>query len=393
MPRVVNRIPALRRHKASGRAYVEIEGRAHYLGKHGTREAQQAYERFVAEWLAREKRPAPPPQGACVSKVIAAYMMHAVAYYRSATGESTGESENMRDSLIPVRRLYGGEPAAEFGVRKLEAVRAELIKSGLSRKVINSRVNRIRRAWRWAASKEMVPAAMVMELQMLAPLAKHRTTAPEGRGVRPVAEDLVRLTLPHMPPAVAAMAELQLLTGCRVGEVLAMKACEIDRSAEPWEYRPSKHKTDHHEDGRGRMIPLGPRAAAIVEKFLDRKPTAHLFDPREASGRRAGMRPCYDRRSYGQAIYRACDRAFRHPEIDAVKPGARTPAQRRELKEWRKRNRWSPLQLRHAAATRIRKLYGLEASQAVLGHAKADVTQVYAERLDGVAREIARSTG
>ena len=40
---------------------------------------------------------------------------------------------------------------------------------------------------------------------------------------------------------------------------------------------------------------------------------------------------------------------------------------------------WSPHQLRHTAATRIREEHGLEAAQVILGHARADVTQVYAE--------------
>ena len=35
---------------------------------------------------------------------------------------------------------------------------------------------------------------------------------------------------------------------------------------------------------------------------------------------------------------------------------------------------------RHSRATEIRQIYGLEASQAVLGHSKADTTQIYAER-------------
>ena len=43
-------------------------------------------------------------------------------------------------------------------------------------------------------------------------------------------------------------------------------------------------------------------------------------------------------------------------------------------------NMRSPLQLRHTAATMIRSQFGLEASQVVLGHARADVTQLYAER-------------
>ncbi len=41
---------------------------------------------------------------------------------------------------------------------------------------------------------------------------------------------------------------------------------------------------------------------------------------------------------------------------------------------------WMPLQLRHTAATVVRSRFGLEAAQVVLGHARADVTQVYAER-------------
>ena len=41
---------------------------------------------------------------------------------------------------------------------------------------------------------------------------------------------------------------------------------------------------------------------------------------------------------------------------------------------------WAPNRLRHTRATEVRKQFGLEAAQVILGHAKADVTQVYAER-------------
>src|SRR5262249_19361178 len=49
---------------------------------------------------------------------------------------------------------------------------------------------------------------------------------------------------------------------------------------------------------------------------------------------------------------------------------------------------WPPNQLRHTAATAIRARYGLDAAEAVLGHAKADVTQVYAERDQARARAV-----
>ena len=52
--------------------------------------------------------------------------------------------------------------------------------------------------------------------------------------------------------------------------------------------------------------------------------------------------------------------------------------------------KWGPNRLRHSAATDIRRHFGLEAAQVALGHAQADVTQVYAERDLRLAAEVAR---
>ena len=68
-----------------------------------------------------------------------------------------------------------------------------------------------------------------------------------------------------------------------------------------------------------------------------------------------------------RAIHRACDKAG----ID----------------------RWGPNRLRHAAATEVRKEFGLEGAQIILGHASADVSQVYAERDIAKGLEIARKIG
>ena len=67
--------------------------------------------------------------------------------------------------------------------------------------------------------------------------------------------------------------------------------------------------------------------------------------------------------------------------------------QRAELDQWQSDRRWSPNRLRHSAGTEIRKRYGLEAAQVILGHASADVTQVYAERDLQKAVEIMREVG
>ena len=54
---------------------------------------------------------------------------------------------------------------------------------------------------------------------------------------------------------------------------------------------------------------------------------------------------------------------------------------------------WHANQLRHSKATEVRREFGLEAAQVSLGHAKADVTQVYAERDAKLGREVAMKIG
>jgi len=54
---------------------------------------------------------------------------------------------------------------------------------------------------------------------------------------------------------------------------------------------------------------------------------------------------------------------------------------------------WSPNQLRHTRATEVNNAFGYEAAQVTLGHAKADVTQIYAERNIDLAKRVARETG
>jgi integrase len=54
---------------------------------------------------------------------------------------------------------------------------------------------------------------------------------------------------------------------------------------------------------------------------------------------------------------------------------------------------WHPNQLRHTFATRVRKQHGLEAAQILLGHARADVTLIYAERDEALAVAVAAELG
>lgn len=114
--------------------------------------------------------------------------------------------------------------------------------------------------------------------------------------------------------------------------------------------------------------------------YLDRPAGQFCFDPRQAPKARKNARERYTKDSYGRAIRRAVERLNKRRTDEHGSEVALLPS-------------WSPNQLRHSAATEIRKKFGVEGAQVILGHASADVTQVYAERDQKLAAEIARTLG
>jgi site-specific recombinase XerC len=106
---------------------------------------------------------------------------------------------------------------------------------------------------------------------------------------------------------------------------------------------------------------------------------------RRSRARRPKKAPgeCYTVNTYRQAIRRACDQADK--QAHKTQPDV---SQKTRLVP-----RWAPNRIRHTAGTEIRKRHGLEAAQVVLGHSRADVTQVYAERDFALAERIMRQIG
>lgn len=395
-------VPSYRLHRPSGRAVVTLGGKDHYLGKHGSPESRDEYDRVVGEWLAqRGAHRAMRAGDLSVGEVMVAYLAWADTYYRK-DGRPTSEPTNIRASLRPLRRLYGLAPARDFGPLALKAVRQSMIDAGLCRTEVNKRVGRVVRMFKYAVENEMVPASVHHGLKAVAGLRKGRSQARESEPVRPVPDAFVDAIRPHVARQVWAMVELQRLTGMRPGEVCQMRSCDLETSGRMWAYRPESHKTEHH--GRERVILIGPRAREVLEPWLRPDLMAYLFSPAEAGAeRKAGMRARrrtkvqpsqkdrrkarpertpgerYDTHAYYNAIRRGCARAFPHPTLSGISARKLTPGQRAELRSWNRRHSWHPHRLRHNAATRVRREFGLDVSRAVLGHSTPLVTAVYAE--------------
>jgi integrase len=380
MPRLTREVPRYRKHRASGQAIVTLSGQDVYLGPHGTKVSRLEYDRQVAEWLARGRRPLDANDGEAatitVVELIAAYKRFAESYYRK-NGKVTNEVAAILSAAKIVKGLYARDPANAFGPLKLQAVQQAMILAGWSRKHINKQIGRVVRMFGWGVSQELVSADVAHALREVKGLHKGRTQARETSPVMPVDESVVNATLEHLPAVVADMVRLQRLTGCRPGEVCLLRPCDLDRTSEVWAYRPESHKTEHH--GRDRVIFIGPQAQDVLRPYLLRNASSYCFSPQESERKRHARqrearqtavqpsqqnrrtkqpkrspRESYDKDGYGRAIARACRKAGVDP--------------------------WAPNRLRHSAATEIRRRFGLEAAQVTLGHSKADTTQIYAER-------------
>jgi integrase len=254
-----------------------------------------------------------------------------------------------------------------------------------ARKSINKDVHRIKRMFRWAVEEELLHPDVYQKLRCVAALAKGKTTARESIKLPPVPDEHVAAVLPHLPPPVASMVQLQLLIGSRPQEVMELRPCDLTEGDGVWYYTPSVHKTEHLD--REKCIVLGPKAIAVLRPFLDRDPEAYCFSPaesvtwrharwrkRDSKAEAGGMKPeeyvnaKYTRHSYRVAVQRACRKA-------------KIPV-------------WSPRQLRHTRASQIRAATGtLEAAKAVLGHTDTRVTEFYAARDLELAADVMRKMG
>jgi integrase len=402
--------PAYCRHKASGQAVAYVRRKPCYLGVYGSPESHEAYARLVADWRAShasaETTPLAPPAPTgpllTINELLLRYFLFAKRYYVDELGGRTHEYDNMRYAAKPLRALFGSTAVREFGPKALKLVRDHLVaENRLCRNVINHRVNRIRRIFKWAVAEELAPAGVYQALQAVTPLMPGRTTARESEGVKSVAQEHVDAILADVAPQVAAMIRLQQLAGMRPQEVVQMRLCDIDRSEEIWIYSPVQHKNRWR--GERRRIYLGPQAQAVLAPYLNRPAEQYLVSPREAEAgrnanrrkaRRTPMTPSQARRRPKPRPKRQKrDRYDVHSYRRAVTYGIAKANKRRSLAGEPIIPGWSPLQLRHSRATEIRKLYGIEAAQLVLGHKRADVTQVYAERDEARALEIIKKFG
>jgi integrase len=393
--------------------FVVLSGQAIYCGRPDDPATEQKYHQAVAEWIAAGRSLPTDADTITIKEMVARFWTHAESYYRTLTDGRNKELEQFRLALRPLLKLYSQTIAADFGPLSLKALQQQMVEMGWCRPYVNKQINRIRHVFKWAVSDELIPSSVMHGLQAVPGLKKGRSDAYEPEKIMPVEMKYVEAIEPFVSRQIWAMVQLQLLTAARAGEIIQMRPCEIDRDKDVWVYKPEHHKTAHH--GFSKKIWIGPRAQRVLAPFLLRDAKAYCFPPAEAEAERRRRRSearvtplsCgntpgsnvkddparsvgerYTTGSYRRAIQRACDQAFPPPEPLARLEGESeakwkkrlTPEQKAELQAWRKAHRWHPHQLRHNAATELRREFGLEAARIILGHNSTAVTEIYAEK-------------
>lgn len=382
--------PKLRYNKTTDRYVVTINGKDRWLGRDPDL-ARKKYARLLLE--------DPDPVRAAEQEL---YVSEAVERYSAAMEKwflKRPESwERGRNAMTVLILLYADIELSKFSVRQLKVVRDHLMMNGtavemerrrpICRKSVNVYIREVVKFVRWCVENGLCDATVLVSCSAMKPLSAGRTEAFDYDPVESVPLEVVEATKKYASEQIADIIDLQLCTAARPGELLQLTTDDIDRSGPVWFTRLKEHKTAHH--GQQRVLFFGPRAQKILLPYiLRRMPDEPLFQPRDACkrpgiGRRPNQKPNprktdrrvgmeYNTNSYNKAIGRACEKAG-------------VP-------------HWHPHQLRHTAATAIKKEYGVEAAKVILGHTNERTTEIYIDRCvsidedTAIAREVIAKMG
>lgn len=385
MPRPRNLFPQYSLHKKSGLARCVWQGDTVYLGKHNTPESFAAYNQILALFnltgkIKKEERLI------TVDELVNQFLN----YLKASKEVSQNEIKNMGFGLRYVQRLFGNLPANNFKVAQMILVRDQMVENGLRRTTVVKYQRYINRCWRWGVRSELVTGTTFENLKSLESLKKNRSHAKESDKVKPVKWEDVAALESFVCRQIWAMILLQWHTGMRPGEVVLITPADIQKHDHIWIYRPHRHKTDYR--GKDRIIAIGKKAQEVLNPWLCRPNETPCFSPGESQGERYQQMRA-SRKSKVQPSQ--LDRSKSDPK--------RAPGQAYQVSSYRRAitkacekaqvETWTPNQIRHTFATRVRKEFGLDAAQVALGHEHANVTQIYAEKDIEVIKKIAEKLG
>ena len=396
MPKLKNRFPKMCRD--GEQCFSWHNKKRYYHGKWGSPEADKSYKRFIACLL--ENPTVPMLDGKSGDMLVAELATSFLTAIEPKTDYT--DLSHFKRVIGFLVEIYGGLPVNEFSPKKLMVVRSQMVKEGtLCRKVVNSYTVRIIRIFAWGVVEELAKTD-VKALREVKNLLEGEEGARDNPPREDVPDAVIKRTLPFMSPTVAAMVQVQRLTGMRPSEMCRMVAGNIDTTRDPelWYYVLGKHKTERHIGKKA--IPLGKPEQKLIAPYLEgKKPAEAVFSPRTAmqewnaerrTNRKTRIQPSQQERNQRRAdnptdrIGEFYDRdSYRQAIEYAIRKGNKVLPEGETIPDW------TPYQLRHTAATETSRTVGKEKAKALLAHRSMRTTEIYDHSDLAVREELARN--
>jgi len=253
---------------------VYVNSKKIRLGRTGTPEADANFRKLQIQVLTDPTCLSPKPQQVTVDCLCFAYL----EYTKEHDPSHYFSIKTVVEILL---QHFAGQAVDVLDTRHFLFLQDKFVEHGVSRKYCNDLMKFVRAMLKWGTIRKLVPYQVYGEAKLISALKKGKTRAREKPDRKPVADGVVRRTLPFMSPTVRAMVQVQRLTGMRPSEVWKMTARDIDktRDSELWYYVPESHKTEEHIGQK--PIPLGkPEQKLIAPYLISKKPSEAVFSPR-----------------------------------------------------------------------------------------------------------------
>jgi integrase len=265
---------------------------------------------------------------------------------------------------------FGSEQVRNFTPASLVFVRRKLEVYGYVRDKINYYIQLIKQAFEQGVVYWGVPPTVYHALLAVKSLKEGKTMARESEPFKPVADEIVEQTLPHLHPVVGDMVMVQRHSCMRPQDICNVRLCDIDQSGDVWVYRPYTHKNKTRGKNLEKMI--GRRAQEILRPYLEKRkdtPEKFLFSPLDGGDKASRRgRDFFSRDRYDREVAKGV-------KLAGVE-------------------RWTAQQIRVTSTREAREKFGLEFAQSFAGHSNSSTTERhYAPVSCAKAIEVAREIG
>lgn len=385
MRRRKNDVPEYLHFKPRNLGYSTFKGKKKYFpGPYQSTESISAYHTWLKEVFLSVVADSAERKISTIGDLALMYLKWAKGFYPA---ESSNTFMQIKDAVVPFSLAYIDDDAESFDALMLEAYRDKLAATPkknhpdetLARTTVNAYIRRIKRMFRWGAKHRHISRESLTLIQEASPIPPGRQGVRETQGRSAISYDELTPVVDAAAPMIADMLMFLWHTCCRPSAMFRATPRQFYRDQDGTVIWKPRHKLMWKE--KKLFVPLGPKAEAILLKYIDRPQDSRLFQPLELSTSRSTATR-FSLQFFDLQIKKAQKSANAEKSKNL----------NRSLEEHEKFS-WTMYQIRHGRVTMEVSLESLTSAKAVAGHASIKTTQVYSHADMDIAKRIAKDRG